>query len=102
MAFPRSYTDDQLRLAVANASSWADVMEGLGKNRKHPAEDIKPVAERLGLDTSHLGFASRRDVVPAQPSAFKNRRSRRGAARAWRSPPSGSSTMGTWSRSHWR
>jgi hypothetical protein len=62
----RTYTDEQLTTAVAVSSSWADVMEVLGKPRSGAAMHVRKVANRLGLDTSH--FIVRRNSVPVMES----------------------------------
>lgn len=57
MANIRTYSDAQVREAVPAATCWADVMEAIGKPRGRGARDVKLVASRLGLDTTHLdGF----------------------------------------------
>lgn len=52
----RSYTDDQLRAAVAEHVTWADVATALGKNPRSGAvrKTLRTVAERLELDVKHL------------------------------------------------
>jgi hypothetical protein len=67
MGMPRSYTDDQLRLAVKGATSWSDVMEALGKPRKQPATRVKEFVAQLGLDTSH--FVNRSSSAPVRAMA---------------------------------
>lgn len=62
MANRRKYDDDQLAAAVASATCWADVLEGVGFPRSRSSEDVRLVAERLGLDFSHLG--PRRPLSP--------------------------------------
>lgn len=62
MANRRSYTDDQLRAAVAGAECWADVAAALGKRRDYSVAWIRNVADRLGVDYSHLHH--RRDPHP--------------------------------------
>jgi len=62
----RTYTDQQLAEAVVGASSWADVMEKLGKPRSGAAMHVRKVADRLGLDSSH--FIVRRNAVPVMES----------------------------------
>jgi hypothetical protein len=54
MANRRRYTDDQLRAAIPAARYWVDVVTALGFPRTRAATDIKLVARRLGLETSHL------------------------------------------------
>jgi len=58
----RTYTDEELVIAVQKASCWADVRESLGKTRGGASSHVKTVAIRLGLDTSH--FSYRRSSVP--------------------------------------
>ncbi|WP_345430416.1 group I intron-associated PD-(D/E)XK endonuclease [Actinoallomurus vinaceus] len=60
----RTYTDQQLRDAVASAACWGDVLESVGKTRKADNTWVRRRAEQLGLDTSH--FAARRgSMIPA-------------------------------------
>lgn len=66
MAYPRSYTDDQLREAVAVSLCWADVMEALGKSRKQPPGHTQKVASRLGLDYSHFDYGYKRARKPIE------------------------------------
>lgn len=76
----RTYTDDQLRQAVATSSCWADVMESIGKSRNSSASWVRKVAERLGLDSSH--FDVRRCDLPVQegePLPFKRQRTEGGS-----------------------
>jgi hypothetical protein len=54
MANHRSYTDDNLRTAVAVGFCWADVMESLGKGRGANPRWPRERAIRMGLDTSHF------------------------------------------------
>lgn len=56
MPMARGYTDEQLQTAVANASTWSDVMEAIGKRRNQNSRHVKEVVWRLGLDTSHFGY----------------------------------------------
>ncbi len=65
----RSYTEQQLRDAVASATSWRDVMEALGKPRSNSAAHIKEHAQSLGLDSSHfeVKFTSQRPVAGDLP-----------------------------------
>lgn len=53
----RTYTDEQLRLAVASCTNWSAVMATLGKKPGNGTGKVKAVAERLGLDTSHFAYA---------------------------------------------
>lgn len=52
----RSYTDDQLRDAVAASTTWGEVATALGKNPRSGASRsvMRKAAERLELDVSHL------------------------------------------------
>jgi adenylate cyclase len=50
----RSYTDEQLEMAIASAVCWSDVMEYLGKSRSANPRFVKEVAARLKLDTAHF------------------------------------------------
>jgi hypothetical protein len=71
----RTYTDAQLKEAVASSSSWADVMEKIGKPRSGAAAHVRMVAGRLGLDSSH--FIVRRNALPvmaAPPLPFTHGR----------------------------
>jgi hypothetical protein len=53
---PRSWTDEQLKTAIANQRSWHGVMKELGFRSKSTTSlrRIKQVAETLRLDTSHF------------------------------------------------
>jgi hypothetical protein len=64
MANRRTYTDEQLVIAVAGALTWADVMGGLGKSRTRSSHDVRATADRLGLDTSHLDRTHRPSASP--------------------------------------
>lgn len=66
----RSYSDDDLRTAVAGAGCWADVMEKLGKQRTARSGLVQRHAEQLGVDTSHIGSTRWASPVPAGPSLF--------------------------------
>jgi hypothetical protein len=70
MPHPRSYTDEQLRVAVAESANWSAVMVAIGKKPGSGTKNVKALAERLGLDTSH--FAHRRSFkpIPAPASPF--------------------------------
>ena len=77
----RTYTDDQLRGAIAESSCWADVMEAIGKSRRQSAAYVRQVAERLGLDSSH--FDVRRCDRPVQAGMslpFRRQRTSSGSA----------------------
>lgn len=56
----RSWTESQLRAAVASARSWSEVVERLGLLGGSAVASVKGHALRLGLDTAHIA---------AQPSA---------------------------------
>ncbi len=78
MANHRTYTDGQLIEAVANATCWSDVMEGVGKKRNAQQDDVKAVVARMGLDTSH--FHHLRSATPvAPPRGIFTERPRRSA-----------------------
>lgn len=70
MVFPRTYTDEQLTAAVRGAESWPDVLVALGKPPHYNRTHISLVAQRLGLDTSHLRHNVSR--VPSVPHPFTN------------------------------
>ena len=55
-ASARTYTDDDLRAAVAESDTWAKVAVRLGKGRRSGASLrlMRSTADRLGLDVSHL------------------------------------------------
>jgi hypothetical protein len=55
-AVPLSYTDGQLKDAVAASTNWRQVMRALGTNETSagPIRRIKRQANALGLDTSHF------------------------------------------------
>jgi hypothetical protein len=55
-AIPLSYTDSQLKDAVAASANWRQVMRALGLNETSagPIRRIKRQAAVLGLDTSHF------------------------------------------------
>src|SRR5690242_10527921 len=69
----RSYTDDQLRKAVASASSWGDVMEAIGKARNQNRQSVQGRVRRLQIDASHLEgpAAHERPIIPSQPHPFQ-------------------------------
>jgi hypothetical protein len=64
----RTYSDEQLVRAVAQSTNWAQVMSALGKSPKGASVNIKAVAVRLGLDTSH--FSHRNSFVPIESVAI--------------------------------
>jgi hypothetical protein len=58
----RSWTDDELRKAVAQASMWGDVGPLLGLDKTAGSRiGIRVRIAELGLDTEHLDAAARRD-----------------------------------------
>lgn len=62
----RTYTDEQLRAAVAESATWKEVATVLGKNPRSGASRavMRRVAARIGLDVSHLEQpASGRDGI---------------------------------------
>jgi len=72
MANQRTYTDDQLREAIAAATCWTEVMAALGKTPGSGTQAVKPVAERLSLDTSHFGYKRNFKPVPGIKMPFGN------------------------------
>jgi hypothetical protein len=62
----RSWSDDQLRKAFAEARTWDEVLTALGLSGRAGGErvTVKGHAARLGLDTSHLG-----QPAPPAPAA---------------------------------
>ena len=68
----RTYTDDQLRQAIAVGTNWSNVMVALGKTPGSGATAVKAVAERLGLDTSHFAHRQSFKPVAAAPTLFSN------------------------------
>jgi hypothetical protein len=66
----RKYTDEQLIRAVATSTTWADVLEALGKRRGGSAKDVQGVAAGLGLDTSHFDYRRSRSQPIADDSLF--------------------------------
>lgn len=74
----RTYTDEQLREAVALSTNWSAVMVAIGKKPGSGTVPVKAVAERLGLDASH--FAHARSFHPAvgQPTPFQGSSRRSG------------------------
>lgn len=69
MARARTWTDEQLREAVAGAATWADVARSLGLRAEgRNTFRFRGHAARLGLDVSHLP-AARASVEPATSPA---------------------------------
>jgi PD-(D/E)XK endonuclease len=68
----RTYTDEQLRVAISNATCWADVAEALGKHRHHSMANAQAVAQRLSLDTSHFVQSPSRAKPPDPELPFTN------------------------------
>ncbi len=70
MSNSRTYSDEDLILAVAAARRWADVAEALGKPRTYNTFSLKKVAARLNLDTTHLTrrLQTRRRTVHQVPA----------------------------------
>ena len=56
MANKRTYTDEQLRDAVAESTNWTQVMRAIGKSPGSSNKAVVAVAERLGLDASHFTY----------------------------------------------
>lgn len=63
MARPKSYSDQQLKKAIAQSSSWGEVCRVLGltngsKNRRH----VRIHAISLQVDVSHLGTLAEQET----------------------------------------
>lgn len=56
MPNPRTYTDAQLREAVAASTNWSQVLVAIGKKPGSGSKGVKLVAARLDLDTSHFAY----------------------------------------------
>src|SRR5258708_39489318 len=50
----RTWTDDELAMAVYQAQSWRGVLRNLGLYQNGPIHVVKREAQRLGLDASHF------------------------------------------------
>jgi PD-(D/E)XK endonuclease len=70
---PRTYTDEQLRTAVASSTNWTQVMRALGKSPGNSNKGVVAVALRLGLDTSHFAYKQSFQRVASVPMPFSNR-----------------------------
>jgi hypothetical protein len=68
----RSYTDDQLREAVASSISWTQVLVALGKKPGSGYQWVQATAERLELDTSHFFYKRNFRPVQAEALPFSN------------------------------
>lgn len=66
----RTYTDDQLRNAIASSTNWSAVMVAIGKKSGSGTAKVKAVAERLCLDTSHFAYARSFKPVPGVAIPF--------------------------------
>lgn len=67
MGRPRSWTDDQLRSAVASESTWRDVVLAIGRADGGEARrSVQAHASRLGLDIGHLPLG--RPANPVSPN----------------------------------
>jgi len=55
----RTWTDDELAMAVYQAQSWRGVLRNLGLYQNGPIHVVKREAQRLGLDASHFGSGVR-------------------------------------------
>ena len=55
----RSWTYDELSIALYNARSWRGVLRNLGLYQSGPIHVVQREAQRLGLDTSHFGSGVR-------------------------------------------
>ena len=67
----RRWSDAQLKQAVAECHSWAELLSALGLTARsgNVESHIKSHAVRLGLDTSHLNRLSHDGRQPAEPAA---------------------------------
>lgn len=72
MPNPRTYTDDQLRRAVASSTNWTQVMRALGKSPGSSNKGVVAVALRLGLDASHFAYKQSFQRVAGVPLPFSN------------------------------
>lgn len=54
MPRPRTWTDDQLVVAVAESKAWQEVVERLGLTCNGVSPTVRERAVSLGLDTCHL------------------------------------------------
>ncbi len=72
MAYPRTYTDEQLREAVAASTNWSQVMAAIGKKPGNGTKKVKAVAERLGLDASHFAYKRSFRPIPSVALPFCN------------------------------
>lgn len=84
----RAWSDQQLRDAVATASSWSDVLKLLNINDFYPNRTrVKGHAIRLGLDVTHLTPTPARpqpsDAVTASPLRGQLRYAASAIATAW-------------------
>lgn len=68
MAHPRRWTDEDLRVAVAESSTWNEVVERIGRKRvtRKGRLTVQGHALRLGLDVAHLP-AMDADARPLRP-----------------------------------
>ena len=71
----RTYTDDQLRAAIAGATTWADVLVQLGRGRRQNATWLKVQAARLNIDVSHFDYVRTKTPVTALTTSFSRPRS---------------------------
>ena len=67
----RSWTDDQLHVAVSRGSAWSDVMEMLGfaADSGSARESVRRHAARLGVTTAHLDRSHTGPPARAAPFA---------------------------------
>ncbi len=66
----RTYSDDELREAVAECRTWAEVAARLGKR---PGASLRAAADSLGLDVSHLGGSLGRPAASPERDARMER-----------------------------
>jgi hypothetical protein len=78
----RTWGDEDLRAAVAKCVTWVDVADVLGLARQSGSAmaALKQHADRLGLDTSHFGYArSGRPATVSGPLPFQRKAAVSGA-----------------------
>lgn len=69
----RTWADDELRAAIASATTWSEAsrLVGLSEGSGSAAEALRRHVKRLGLDTSHFGYArSGEAAIVAKPLPF--------------------------------
>jgi hypothetical protein len=82
------YSEQQLRDAVEQATSWRGVMEALGINPSNPGKHVQRDVAQLGIDTSHFDQRFFRSPYNGVDLPFKGQRAS--------GPSSGLSTAARW------